>query len=72
MVPFTLPLDMIAIYAHGYASAICQTSTMQGKAETFPFISSVRYLEELYKGGSISQRWDVVWNMFLLSEAYIP
>lgn len=56
MVPFTLPLDMIAIYAHGYASAICQTSTMQGKAETFPFISSVRYLEELYKGGSISQR----------------
>lgn len=51
---------MIAIHAYDYASAICQTFTMQGKAETFPFISSVRYFEELYKGGSISQRQDVV------------
>lgn len=62
---------MIAIYAH-YAFVICQTFTMQGKAETFTFISSVRYFEELYKGGSISQRWDVVWNLSLLSETYIP
>lgn len=63
---------MIAIFAHDYAFAICQTFTMQGKAETFPFISTVRYSEELYRGGSISQRHDVIWNMPLLSDTYLP
>lgn len=63
---------MMAIFAYDYAFAICQIFTMQGKAETFPFISSVRYFEELYKGGNISQRQDVIWNMSLLSDTYIP
>lgn len=63
---------MIAIYAHNYATAICQTFTMQGKSVSFSFISSVRYFEELYKDGSISQRQNVAWNMFLLSDTYIP